>query len=268
MCVARASALRLPLWDTGGRQLQTKSHIPHRHRGRSALLARTRAEGRPDAPQATSKLQDLPPHGHEPQGRTSANDAGLGRHLTADPYRPTTARTPDAHRAHPPSRTLARSRTTVTELRDARARSHTRPGAARRRCRRRRRQRRLLLKAMGTHRRQKRAGGARIYARPGSARVGLGRAHLALSPRSMSETLRMIEMSTAEHKKPQHSPKWGALGLKYPSAPTAGGDTNREEGPGRASRLRDPDEADDILTCGEENEKSERRPPLQSGREH
>ena len=29
-----------------------------------------------------------------------------------------------------------------------------------------------------------------------------------------------------------------------------------------------PDEADDILTCGEENEKSERRPPLQSGREH
>ena len=49
---------------------------------------------------------------------------------------------------------------------------------------------------------------------------------------------------------------------------TAGGDTNREEGPGRASRLSDPDEADDILTCGEENEKSERRPPLQSGREY
>ena len=192
------------------------SHTPHRAAVRPfSDLARTRAEGRPDAPQATSKLQDLPPHGHEPRGRTSANDAGLGRHLTPDPYPPTTARTPDAHRAHPPSRTLARSRTTVTELRDTRTRAHTRPGAARRRCRRRRRQRRLLLKAMGTHRRQKRAGGARIYARPGSARVGLGRAHLALSPRSMSETLRMmVEMSTAEHKKPQHSPKWGCTGAE------------------------------------------------------
>ena len=32
--------------------------------------------------------------------------------------------------------------------------------------------------------------------------------------------------------------------------------------------MRDPAEADNILTCGAQNEKSERRPPLQSGREH
>ena len=243
------------------------SHTPHR--GRSALLGSRPDSCRRQARRPTSHIQAPGPPTPRPRAtRPHQRQRRRPRHLTADPYPPTTARTPDAHRAHPPSRTLARSRTTVTELRDTRTRAHTRPGAARRRCRRRRRQRCLLLKAMGTHRRQKRAGGARIYARPGSARVGLGRAHLALSPRSMSETLRMIEMSTAEHKKPQHSPKWGALGLKYPSAPTAGGDTNREEGPGRASRLRDPDEADDILTCGEENEKSERRPPLQSGREH
>ena len=44
----------------------------------------------------------------------------------------------------------------------------------------------------------------------------------------------MIEMSTAEHKKPQHSPKWGALGLKYPSAqPQVGTQTERrgQDGP-------------------------------------
>ena len=177
------------------------SHTPHR--GRSALLGSRPDSCRRQARRPTSHIQAPGPPTPRPRAtRPHQRQRRRPRHLTSDPYPPTTARSPDAHRAHPPSRTLARSRTTVTELRDTRTRAHTRPGAARRRCRRRRRQRCLLLKAMGTHRRQKRAGGARIYARPGSARVGLGRAHLALSPRSMSETLRMIEMSTAEHKKP------------------------------------------------------------------
>ena len=103
MCVARASALRLPLWDTGGRQLQTKSHIP-----RSA--SRPFGPSRPDS----GRTQYRRPTSHtrapgppNPRPRTTRPRQPQRRrswHLTADSYPPTTAhhsgRTPGQDHAH------------------------------------------------------------------------------------------------------------------------------------------------------------------------